>query len=100
MAAALILPFYIVPSAVRATLRGPLAYAGGVMMSDIVGSLVVGFLTSSYALGVTLYLGATLLELLLLFAGYSSQVAIWLGDLVPALTAIYYAQQLYINVGD
>lgn len=96
----LIVPLYFVPSALRAMLPGWLGYGLGVVLADVAGSLVVGFLTNNYRLGVLLYLGSTALELLLLLAGHQTHVALWIGDLIPALVAIYYAQQLYINMGD
>ena len=38
--------------------------------------------------------------MLLVVAGHQPSVALWIGDLFPALVAIYYAQQLFINMGD
>jgi hypothetical protein len=39
-------------------------------------------------------------EILLILAGDQRGPALWTGDLIPAVVAIYYAQQLYINMGD
>jgi len=96
----LIGPLYVLPSLFRSFLAGWWGYGLGVVLADLFGCLVVGFLTNSYRFGVLLYLGATAFELLLVSAGHHPHVALWLGDLVPALVAIYYAQQLYINMGD
>jgi hypothetical protein len=60
----------------------------------------VGFLTNNYRFGAAIYVGATVVELALVAAGHSPVAALWIGDLVPALVAIYYAQQLFINMGD
>jgi len=96
----LIGPLYLVPCLLRSLLSGWGGYALGVLLGDALGCLVVGFLTNNYRFGVLLYLGATAFELLLLFGGHRPAGALWAGDLVPALVTIYYAQQLYINMGD
>ena len=96
----LIGPVYLVPVILRLLLSGWGEYAVGAFLADIFGCLVVGFLTNNYRFGVLIYLGATATELLLLFTGHHPGMALWLGDLTPALVAIYYAQQLYINMGD
>jgi hypothetical protein len=33
-------------------------------------------------------------------AGYEPRFVLWIGDLFPALVAIYFAQQIYVNMGD
>jgi CDP-diglyceride synthetase len=98
---ALIVPLYIAPSLLRAALQGWWWYGSGVLAADVFGSVVVGFLTNNYKLGVLLYVGSTVLELLLLrWVGGRPQAVLWIGDLIPAVVAIYYAQQLFINMGD
>lgn len=97
---ALIVPLYVLPCTARALALGPEGWAIGVLISDLAGSIAVGFLTNNYRLGLLLYIGSTIFELALLAAGLNRTVVIWAGDLVPALTAIYFAQQIYINMGD
>ena len=72
----------------------------GILVSDVIGCLIVGFLTNNYRFGALIYVGATALELLLVATGHHTMIALWIGDLFPALVAIYYAQQLFINMGD
>jgi hypothetical protein len=94
----LILPFYVLPSAARAHALGPKGWIAGVLILDLLGSVAVGFLTNNYRFGVQLYLAFTIIELLLLAAGLNRTAVIWTGDLGPALIAIYFAQQIFINV--
>ncbi len=96
----LIGPLYLAPVLLRALLPGWWGYGVGLLLADVFGCLVVGFLTNNYRFAVLLYLGATVFELLLVLAGHHPVVALWVGNLIPALVAIYYAQQLYINMGD
>ena len=91
---------YAVPAALCSALPGQSVYLCGVTLSDILGCLVIGFLTNNYRFGVLLYLGVTGIELLLLLASHSALIALWIGDLIPALVAIYYFRQLYLNMGD
>lgn len=97
---ALIIPLYIVPSCARALLIGGPAWIVGILLSDILGSVVVGFLTNNYVLGLLLYTAATALELSLAALTHNVVLALFVGDLLPALIAIYFAQQLFINMGD
>jgi hypothetical protein len=97
---ALIVPLYVLPCALRAIALGPEGWVIGVLISDLAGSIAVGFLTNNYRFGLLLYLGSTVFELVLLAVGLNRTAVIWAGDLTPALTAIYFAQQLYINMGD
>jgi len=96
----LIVPLYVLPCLARSLLSGWWPYGVGLLVSDAIGCVVVGFLTNNYRFGALLYLGATALELLLVAAGRHTLTAQWVGDLFPALVAIYYAQQLFINMGD
>ena len=95
-------PFYLAPSLVRFLLGGWgwWWYGFGILLSDALGSFVVGFLANNYRFGIGLCLGATIFELLLLYAGYEPRVALWMSDFIPALVGVYFAQQLYINMGD
>ena len=95
----LIGPLYLLPVLLRSLLNGWWEYAAGALLSDFIGCAVVGFLTNNYRLGILLYLAATGCELLLLIAQHPV-MSLWLGDLIPALVVIYYAQQLFINIGD
>jgi len=97
---ALIGPLYVVPSLLRALLLGRAAWLLGILVADVAGSLVIGFLTNSYRFAAAMYVAATASELLLALAGQRPAVALWLGDLIPACVAIYYVQQIYINMGD
>ena len=100
MTVVLLVPLWVVPSFLRALLADGAAWWVGVLLSDVLGVAVVGFLTNNYRFGVGLYLAATALELALVAVTGSATVGIWLGDLIPALVAIYFAQQLFINMGD
>ena len=42
----------------------------------------------------------TALEVVLIFWGHHPGLALWVGDLIPALVAGYFVQQLFINMGD
>ncbi len=92
--------FYVVPSVLRSALSGWYSYICGIVLFDILGCIVVGFITNNYKLGLLVCLGTTCIELLLLLAGHSPRIALWIGDLIPALVAIYYARQFYVNMGD
>ena len=96
----LIGPLYLAPVLLRSPFAGLWGYGVGTLLADLFGCLVVGFLTNNYRLGVLLYVGATAFELLLVFTGHHPVVALWVSDLIPALVAIYYAQQIYFNMGD
>jgi hypothetical protein len=97
---ALILPLYVLPSGARALASGLGARIAGAIVLNLLGSIAIGFLTNRYRFGVLLYLASAIFELLLLTAGLNRTAAIWVGDLPPALLGIYFAQQLYINMGD
>ena len=92
--------FYVVPSVLRSALPGWYGYTCGIVLFDILGCIAVGFLTNDYKLGALLYLGTTAIELLLLLAGLSPRIALWITDLIPAIVASYYARRLYANMGD
>lgn len=96
----LLIPLWVVPCLIRSGLATTVGWWAGVLFADALGAFVVGFLTNNYLLGVYLYVGATLLELLVLSLGADWVLALWLGDLIPSLVAIYFAQQLFINMGD
>lgn len=100
VALALIGPLYILPVLLRLTLAGWWGYFGDVVVSDIVGCAFVGFITNNYRFGVLLYLGSNVLEFLLVLVLRNGPSAMIVGDLLPALVSIYYAQQLFINLGD
>jgi hypothetical protein len=102
IALALIVLFYVVPSVLRLALLGWYRYGFicGIALFDILGCMVIGFLTNNYKLGALLYLGTTGIELLLLFVGHSPRVALWICDVIPAVVAIYYSRQIYVNMGD
>ena len=97
---ALIFPLYVFPSLIRAMLVGRISWIVGLLVSDVLGSVVVGFLTNNYRLGMFLYLVSTGIEITLIFFGHHFAMALLIGDLIPALIAIYFAQQLFINMGD
>ncbi len=97
---ALMLPVYILPSIGRTLSSGLWGWLVGALLLDVVGWVTVGFLSNSYPFALVLYLSSTVLELVLLWAGMTRAGVIWAGDLVPALVAIYFVQQLYINMGD
>jgi uncharacterized membrane protein len=84
----------------RSALPGWYGYTCGIVLFDILGCIAVGFLTNDYKLGALLYLGTTAIELLLLLAGLSPRIALWITDLIPAIVASYYARRLYANMGD
>lgn len=96
----LIFPLYVLPSVVRSMMLGRVGWVVGIVLSDVFGSVVVGFLTNNYWLGFFLYLVSTAVELMLISFGHHTVVALLIGDFVPALIAIYFAQQLFINMGD
>jgi hypothetical protein len=96
----LIVPLYVFPSALRVLFLGHAGWLAGLLISDVLPCLVAGFLTNSYRFAVGLYLGSTVLEALLLLVLHQPILALWIGDLIPALVAIYFAQQIYINMGD
>ena len=100
MTVVLIFPLWVLPCLLRSLMSGWAGWGVGVLLSDVLGAMVVGFLTNNYRLGALVYLGATVLELGLIFLGHEMRVALWVGDLIPALVAIFFAQQLFINMGD
>ena len=89
-----------VPAALCSVLSRPFEYFGGIVLFDILGCMVVRFLTNNYQFGILLYLGISAIEVLLLLVSHSPLLALWIGDLIPALVAIHYLRQLYINMGD
>jgi len=93
-------PLYVLPSVLRAFLDGRWESWIGLLVSNVFASLVVGLLTNNYRFAAGVYLSATALECLIAFVGHQARLALWIGDLIPAVVAIYYAQQLYINMGD
>lgn len=100
MTVVLIFPLWVLPCLLRTLMSGWAGWGFGVLLSDVLGALVVGFLTNNYKFGVLVYLGATALELSMIFVGHEMRLALWVGNLIPALVAIFYAQQIYINMGD
>jgi hypothetical protein len=96
----LIVPFYVLPSLGRSLWLNRVGWLVGILAVDALGTVVVGFFTNSYRFAFLLYCGATALEVLLLMAGYEPRFVLWIGDLFPALVAIYFAQQIYVNMGD
>ncbi len=96
----LIVPLYVLPSLGRAFLVGPIGWGVGLVLSDVLGSIFVGLVTNNYRLGILLYLGSTALELVLIALGHHTTVALLIGDFVPAVVGIYFAQQLFVNMGD
>lgn len=98
--AVLIVPLYVIPTLLRSLMVGRTGWAIGVVLADVVGSLFVGFITNNYRLGILLYAGATAMELGLAWFGHHVTAAMWLGDAIPALVGIWFAQQLFVNMGD
>ena len=96
----LIVPLYVLPSLCRSLWLDRIGWFVGIVAVDVLGSMVVGFFTNNYGFAFLLYCGATVLEVFLHIAGYAPSVAVWIGDLFPALVAIYFAQQIYINMGE
>ena len=96
----LIWPLYVLPKSLRALLTGDVGWALGALFADVFGCLLVGFLTNNYRFALLLYLGATAFEAALLYGVGWHRGALWMGDLIPALVGIYYAQQLFLNMGD
>jgi len=101
--AGLILPLYLVPLGLRwilVALAGQAGWVASVVISDSAGALFTGFLTNNYWFGALIYVCSTALEVTFLLLGHHQVTAFWIGDLMPALVAIYFAQQLYVNMGD
>jgi hypothetical protein len=96
---ALIGPLYVIPLLVRTLLNG-WGFELSFLLSDMFGCFVVGVLANNFKFAVWLYLGCSAMEGLLLYLGNRPGFAFWIGDLIPAMVAIYFAQQLYINMGD
>ena len=97
---ALILPFYVFPSAARAFVPSLAGWIAGTVLLDLTVTLALGFLINNYIFSLLCCLSCNVIELLLPAIGIDRQAAIWVGGLIPALTAIYFVQQLYINMGD
>lgn len=87
----LIVPLYVVPSLFRSLWISAIA--------TLIASIVVGFVTNNYWLGLFLFLITTAIQFTLVSSNHQSAAAL-LGDLIPSLVAIYFAQQLVINMGD
>lgn len=98
--AILIVPLYLVPCLARSLAVGRTGWLFSLIAADVIGSILAGFLTNNYRLGAFLYIGSTALELALMLWGHHVTAALWIGDLIPTVVTIYYAQQLYINMGD
>jgi hypothetical protein len=100
IALALIVPLYLVPSLLRDLLNGWWGYGLGVVANNVFAIWVIGLITNNYRFGIAVCAGSTLLEMSLLYLGHKPNAALWIGDLIPALFAIFFAQQLYISMGD
>ena len=96
----LIVPLYVLPSLGRSLWLDRIGWFVGIFAADALGSWVVGFFTNNYGFAFLLYCAAITLELFLIMAGYEPKFVLWIGDLFPALVAIYFAQQIYVNMGD
>ena len=95
-----LVPLWLVPCAVRQLVFQGEWWWIGVVLSDLLGILVVGFLTNNYRWGAGLYVVCTVFEVGLAAVTHDRTLALWTGDLIPGLVASYFAQQLYINMGD
>lgn len=97
---ALILPFYVLPSAARAFAPGIVGWIGGMVLLDVTVTLALGFLINNYVFSLLCCFASNLFEALLIATGIHRTVAVWTAGLIPALVGIYFVQQLYINMGD
>lgn len=96
----LIGPLYIVPCLFRTFLHGDAAWAIGAAAFGSFGTVVLGVLTNDYRFAFGINGAAVAVELGLLLTGHDLIAVLWAIDLVPALVAIYFAQEFYLNMGD
>src|ERR1017187_9428466 len=99
VAAVLIVPLYVIPAIARLTLyRAGFPFLA-IFLADLLGAACVAFITNNLRFGVLLYLGFTALELTVAAVTQRPMAAFWVGDIGPAIIAIYFGQRLYVTMG-
>lgn len=96
----LAVPLYIVPTSLKLVLVGSSFWYLGVLMLDIISSLAAGFIVNNYWFGTALYLISTCIEGVFIAATHKTALVSTVGDLIPALICIYFAQLVFVNTGD
>jgi hypothetical protein len=96
----LIVPLYVLPCLLRTVLLPYTGWVAGLLLADAFGCAVVAFLTNNVRGALLLYLAATAFEFTLATAGNNVRTALWIGDALPALVGIYFAERLFVNMGD
>lgn len=97
---ALIIPLYVLPLALWIVLIGDRKWALGILLTNAISGVSIGFLTNDYRFGIIVYLLCASMGLGFVALGQPVARALMVWNLLPALTAIYFAQQLVINAGD
>lgn len=96
----LALPLYVAPCLLRSALLPFTGWAVGMLLSDALGSFVVAFLTNNLRAGILLFAGSMVFETALAVGFPDAGAALWIGGLLPASAAIYFARKLLSNMCD
>ncbi len=102
IAALVLAPLWLVPALIPQWVEGWEGWGVSAAIRFALGTIALGFLTNHFRFGVLLYGAATLVELLLAYAGGLAMAtpAVWLAGLAPAAVTVFFAQRLWISLGD
>lgn len=91
--------FYIIPSVARYYITHWNMKILSILFSDVIGSIVVGFITNNYRMAIILYVFCSIFEIILMEFDFNIMANL-IGDLFPALVLMYFARKLYLNLGN
>jgi hypothetical protein len=98
--AALITPVYLLPSVARMLLPGNIGWISGLLIGYAIICLAITVTINNLRAAIGVCAVSAMLELALVAAGCERATALWIGGVFPAVVLIYFAQQLYINMGE
>jgi hypothetical protein len=91
--------FYAIPSLLRIGITHWQIKIATILVSDVIGAIVVGFITNNYRMALFLYVFSSFCEILLMILGFTIMANL-VGDLFPAMVIIYFTNKLYFKLGN
>jgi hypothetical protein len=96
----LFLGLYGAPSIARSFLLPWAGWLPGLVVCHFAVCWMAGFLANRYSIAVLGFAASAVLETAVLLASGQAALAIWIGGLIPASAAVYFARRLYLGMGD
>ena len=91
---------YVLPAFVRLLFLDHHYWSVQILVCDAFTVLLIGLLTNNYRFAFLLYALCSAFQIALLSSSHDAPIQLILGDLIPALAAIYFARKLLANMGD